>query len=247
MSRARGLGLALTVAVALVVIVALRQTSSSPGDDEQPDAAPTPTVGPESSTGKPTTSTPKSIKIIIGWVKAAPVRHEAPTQPYDREDFPHWRDAENYGWNKEPNTYCDSRQAALARDGRRVHANPDTCAITAGTWTDPYTGDVITDPSDLDIDHIVPLAAAYRGGADHWTKQRRTDYANNPGVLLTVSASANRSKDDQTPATWLPEDRSEWCDYGRRWATVKKRWHLAYESTREKTATVRLLTRCKGK
>jgi hypothetical protein len=32
--------------------------------------------------------------------------------------------------------------------------------VMAGSWQDPSGGDIVTTPSDLDIDHIVPLAKA---------------------------------------------------------------------------------------
>lgn len=224
------LGPIIAVVVAVVVVMIIRNASGS--IDATPD--------------RPTGSTPPpgQVKIIIGWVKDAPIRHQEPATPYDRDDFPHWRDADDYGWTGDPNTYCDAREAALVRDGRNVRVDSDTCEVTAGTWRDPYTGRTITDPSDLDVDHVVPLAAAYRAGADTWTEQRRTRYANNPGVVLAVSGSANRSKGDQTPAEWRPSSRAAWCSYGSRWAAVKHRWRLAYESQAEKRATIRLLNRC---
>lgn len=200
-----------------------------------------PRTGPTS-----TAPAPRQVKIIIDWVHAARIHRDHPLTPYDRDlDFPHWRDADKYGWTGEPNHSCDTREAALVRDGRHVQVDPTTCTVTAGAWTDPYTGKVITSPAELDIDHIVPLEQAYLTGADKWSKEKRTRYANNPGVLLTVSASANRSKGDQSPAQWQPINRTDWCDYGTRWATVKHRWQLSYESQAEKAATVRLLDTCR--
>lgn len=222
-------GLVASVVLLVVVVMIIRDSpASTEAVADRSSAAPSP--------GK--------VRIIIGWVKDAPIRREAPAVPYDRDAFPHWRDADAYGWTDEPNTYCDAREAALARDGRNVRVDPNTCEVTAGTWADPYTGRTINDPSDLDVDHAVPLAAAYRAGADAWPEQRRTRYANNPNVVLTVSASANRSKSDQGPAEWQPVNEANWCSYGSRWATVKHRWKLAYESQAEKKATIRLLDRC---
>ena len=76
----------------------------------------------------------------------------------------------------------------------------------SGKWLDPYTGQIFTNPGDLDIDHMVPLAEAHRSGADTWTAEQREDYANDlfhTDGLIAVSASANRSKGSRDPSQWL--------------------------------------------
>lgn len=37
-----------------------------------------------------------------------------------------------------------------------------SCAATSGRWVSPYDGGVWTAASDIDIDHMVPLANAWR-------------------------------------------------------------------------------------
>jgi hypothetical protein len=74
------------------------------------------------------------------------------------------------------------RDTALIRDGEGVQIDED-CSITAGTWLDPYTGQTLTDSSEVDIDHVVPLANAWRSGAssaawstadrDYWCEYAR--------------------------------------------------------------------------
>ena len=90
------------------------------------------------------------------------------------------------------------------------------CNVVSGQWLDPYTGQTFTDPSDLDIDHVVPLAEAHRSGASHWLPQLRTQFANDlwfPGSLIAVSASAIRTKVDRDPAVWLQPNPALQCDY----------------------------------
>ncbi|MFJ9590720.1 HNH endonuclease family protein [Streptomyces acidicola] len=136
-----------------------------------------------------------------------------PMTGYSRAKFPHW--ITQYGT-------CDTREVVLARDGQGV-VQDDKCRAVAGTWVSPYDGKVATKPStEVDIDHMVPLANAWRSGADEWSTALRRKFANdleNP-QLLAVSASSNRQKGDQSPDQWRPM-HSYWCTYSRAWVHVK--------------------------
>ena len=56
--------------------------------------------------------------------------------------------------------YADARETVLKRDGTKVRTSG--CNVVAGTWTSSYDGKKITNPADADIDHMVPLANAWR-------------------------------------------------------------------------------------
>lgn len=106
---------------------------------------------------------------------------------------------------------------------------PRGCRVTSGLWRDDYTGALFTDPSDLDVDHRVPLANAHRSGGSAWHAVRKRAYANELGDsehLLAVSASANRSKAGRGPEAWRPPLRENWCHYATTWRAVKLRWTL---------------------
>ena len=146
---------------------------------------------------------------------------------YSRDEFPHWTsDAASSGW-KEPHGSCDVRDAALIRDGEGVEIDED-CSMTAGTWRDPYTGKTLTNSSEVDIDHVVALANAWRSGASSaaWSTADREAYANDPDVLLSADAGANRTKGDKGPEAWKPPNHDFWCEYARRWSWIKSDWHL---------------------
>jgi hypothetical protein len=84
--------------------------------------------------------------------------------------------------------------------GRAVEIDGD-CSITAGTWLDPYTGRTSTDSPEVDIDHVVPLANAWRSRASSasWSTADREAYANDPKVLLSADDAANQAKGDKGP------------------------------------------------
>ena len=120
------------------------------------------------------------------------------------------------------------------------------CTVIRGNWRDPYTGKIFTNPSDLDIDHLVPLAEAHRSGAAGWERRRKQQYANdlnNANSLIAVSASANRSKGDKDPARWLPQNSAYHCNYVKNWVAVKTTWGLAADSA-ELSAIAAIQARC---
>jgi hypothetical protein len=160
---------------------------------------------------------------------------------YDREDFPHWSDAQEFGWDVSDSA-CDVREAALIRDGEDV-AVGEGCDVESGRWLDPYTKRTYTDPLDIDIDHLVPLANAYRSGASEWDEAERERYANDPDNLLSVEDNANQEKGDKGPEAWKPPNRAIWCSYAKRWIGVKSGYALTI-NPQEKAALREMLATC---
>ncbi|GAA5197124.1 HNH endonuclease family protein [Rugosimonospora acidiphila] len=154
---------------------------------------------------------------------------------YSREKFPHWI-SQGHG--------CDTRDVVLEHQGSGVRVT-SSCEITAGDWTSPYDGKSYTDPQKLQIDHVVPLANAWKSGAKNWTTQRREEFANDltRPQLLAVTSSLNESKGDQDPSQWRPPSRSFWCGYAEDWIAVKHYWQLTITNA-EKSALSDLLGSC---
>jgi hypothetical protein len=123
----------------------------------------------------------------------------------------------------------------------------DGCRVVSGRWVDIYTGQSFTDPSALDVDHMVPLADAHRSGGFSWDRTRRQTYANDLALLtdalIAVSASANRSKSDQSPDEWLPPSPASHCRYATAWVDVKYQWSLTVTDT-ERSTLQSLFARC---
>jgi hypothetical protein len=105
---------------------------------------------------------------------------------------------------------------------------------------------VLDSPTKVDIDHMVPLANAWRSGAAAWTTDRREQFANDlkDPQLVAVSASSNRSKGDQDPSTWKPKEPGAWCEYATKWIAVKAVWKLTV-TTAEKSALNDMLEKCR--
>lgn len=166
------------------------------------------------------------------------LRNEGQTySSYNRKDWPHWIDADKDCQN--------TRQELLiaASETPVQFKNSRRCTVTQGRWYDVYTGKLFIRASDVDIDHIVPLAHAHKHGADNWTKAQRKVFANDFDNLLVVDDATNQSKSDKAPHEWLPPLRSYWCEYGKRWEKIKGKYGL-WHSTQEKLALARLAKTC---
>lgn len=167
--------------------------------------------------------------------------HQAPERSmagYSRDKFPHWQNNPSaYGWGTVPKG-CNVRKAALIRDGQHVTVTGKNCKVS-GVWTDAYgvmkNGRVVyesgSNPSQFDIDHIVPLALAWRSGAATLTVQQRTQLANDPMNLVVTGRTSNRSKGDQSVVTYMPPQgkmskKSARCDYIQRYILVKDKYRL---------------------
>lgn len=151
---------------------------------------------------------------------------EAPTAdsppPYDRNEWGRWIDADG--------DCQDTRQEVLIAESLDpVVLDEKGCKVVSGRWKDPYTASEYTNPSDLDIDHLVALKTAFDSGAWQWDAAKKNAYFNDlsfPDHLIATSASANRSKGSRTPLEWMPPNETFHCEYLRSWMLVKAKWEL---------------------
>ena len=164
-----------------------------------------------------------------------PIGNWHPMAGYSRDRFKHWITQGNG---------CDTREVVVERDGNGVRKDA-SCRATSGKWTSPYDNKQIDKAGDLDIDHMVPLADAWRTGADKWTDARRQQFANDLTApqLLAVSASSNRGKGDQDPAGWKPANQAFWCQYSTNWVIVKHTYQL-FVTQAEHDALAQMLATC---
>jgi hypothetical protein len=164
-----------------------------------------------------------------------PVRAEGTLDGYSRDLFPHW---------VIQNGTCDTREVVLERDGVDVVVD-GACHPTGGSWYSVYDAVWLTDSSDVDIDHVVPLAESWRSGADAWSRARRRDFANDlaHAQLIAVSQSSNSSKGDSDPSEWKPPNTGARCIYAREWIWVKDAYGLAVDNP-EKSALESMLAGC---
>jgi Protein of unknown function (DUF1524)/Excalibur calcium-binding domain len=208
--------------------------ASAPTTVEQP--APGPSHAPASGS-------PGSALAALAQVE---VKGRAPSTGYTREQF-------GDGWVDTDHNGCDTRNDILARDltGETFRPGTRDCVVLTGTLADPYSGRAITfrrgqgTSEAVQIDHVVALSDAWQKGAQQWTAQRRTAFANDPLNLLAVDGPLNQQKSDGDAATWLPPNRAYRCAYVARQVAVKVTYRL-WMTAAERDAVGRVLSTCPG-
>ena len=143
------------------------------------------------------------------------------TSGYDRDLFRHWVDADGDG--------CHAREETLIAESVGPVTVTGDCEIS-GSWFSAFDGETTTNPSNFDVDHMVPLKEAWDSGANRWDSATRERFANDlgsPHSLIAVSRGSNRSKGAKDPAEWMPPRESYTCEYIFSWTLVKIRWSLS--------------------
>jgi hypothetical protein len=155
---------------------------------------------------------------------------------YDRSLFKHWIDADKNG--------CDTRVEVLISEAVVKPKIGKKCKLTGGKWLSAYDNKSVTNASQLDVDHLVPLAEAWRSGAWAWTAGQRQDFANDLSdkrSLIAVTLSTNRSKGDKDISEWVP--KVDTCGYVQNWIAIKIRYSLTYD-TKEAVALSDFFAKC---
>ncbi|AWI28340.1 HNH endonuclease [Streptomyces sp. ICN441] len=189
-------------------------------------------TAPEAQAAPPTPVSAATARTYLGQLT---VKTEGSSSGYSRDKFPHWITQSGA---------CNTREVVLKRDGSGV-VQDSSCAAVSGSWYSPYDGATWYAASDVDIDHIVPLAEAWRSGASSWSTSSRQAFANDltRPQLIAVTDNVNQSKGDQDPAEWMPPSSSYHCMYARMWVHTKHYWNLSVDSA-EKSALQSVLNGC---
>ncbi|MFB8047722.1 HNH endonuclease family protein [Streptomyces hydrogenans] len=190
------------------------------------------TTAPSAQAAMPT---PVSAATARTYLAALTVKAEGSLTGYSRDLFPHWITQSGA---------CNTRETVLKRDGSNV-VTDSACASVSGSWYSQYDGATWTAASDLDIDHVVALAEAWRSGANSWTTAQRQGFANDltRPQLIAVTDNVNQSKGDLDPARWMPPRTAYRCTYARAWVHVKYHYGLSVDSA-EKSALQSVLNGC---
>ncbi len=148
------------------------------------------------------------------------VFYSATVLSYDRAEWRHWIDADRDCQNTRAEVLIAwSIEDVSFKRGKN-------CVVESGFWVDPYTGKAITQASQMDVDHVIPLKFAHENGAGGWSRDDKKAFANDFVNLTPVSRSANRSKGAKGPMQWMPSNKLYTCDYLMAWQRVLKRYPI---------------------
>ncbi|MDA1003153.1 MAG: hypothetical protein O3B31_07360 [Chloroflexi bacterium] len=210
-----------------IAILRCEAVAAAPRPSATPSATNTPAPAPA------TWAPPTSLQ------QPTVAERDAAIPAYARSSWDHWVDADG--------DCQDARQEVLIAESRIVVSFETSalCRVLAGEWLDQYTGQVLADPGDLDVDHLVPLQNAHLSGGWAWSSSQRRDYANDltdPDHLIAVTAAANRSKGARGPEEWRPPLAAYWCRYAVDWIEIKDRWLLSVTSAEWSSLLIMLAT-----
>jgi hypothetical protein len=154
------------------------------------------------------------------------------------------RSAFGHGWDDADEDCQDSRaEALIAQSTTKVRfADERRCRVVSGRWISPFTGKVIQNSSEIDIDHVVPLKWAWDHGASSWPQEKREKFANDPVNLWSVELSLNRQKGARGPENWLPP--SGRCQYISRFVRIVKMYQLTPSDTQINEYREKLINYC---
>ena len=200
-----------SLALLLALLAALRLTGCAP---KTPSTTDPPAVH--------STQILEELRALLDSLEIVQPRDSLPS--YDRSSWGSWRDDDSDCQNSREETLISEAIGEIVfQDDIRQ------CKVSAGQWKTPFSGELITDPRKLDVDHMVPLKNAHISGAWRWAEDTRRAYYNDLSYanhLVAVTSSANRSKGAHGPESWKPQDRSYWCQYATDWVVIKLDWGL---------------------
>lgn len=193
--------------------------------------------GPQGSGGTPPPRTGDRATVLQAMDRLTTVARRTHVLGYSRDHFGGWS---AQWWTDSSGT--DEEQAGAQCTTRNVvmlHAFDDlspgddgSCPTPRGQITDVYTGEPLS-PDDVEIDHVVPLSAAWDHGAWAWIRAERVSFANDLDLnLLAVAGAANQDKSDGSLGEWLPptaeagSPSEAGCAYAARYLAVCLRYGL---------------------
>lgn len=155
---------------------------------------------------------------------------------YDRAKFGSWIDANGDCQNTRHEVLIAESKVTPTYSSRR-------CTVTKGKWLSRWDNRTWTNPSDVDIDHHVPLAEAWGSGARSWSSTDRRRFNNDlyGPALNAMTDNLNSAKQARDPAQWLPPYAASRCTYAIWWVQVKYRWRLKMD-TAERSALANILS-----
>lgn len=157
---------------------------------------------------------------------------------YNRDEWEHWSDFDGDCMNTRHEVLNNQAEYGT------VKHSPDGCYVSRGRWLDPFSGEIYTRASDLDVDHVIPLKWAHTHGGANWSKEKKEMFANDQENLLAVDDSLNQQKGAKGTDLWMPPNEGFWCGYLQIWNRVLTKYPDLKMVKSEETDFRRMLNTC---
>lgn len=169
--------------------------------------------------------------------------------PYKRTEWKHWININGSScWTIREEALFNQAEknsiVLLDKDNKETKDKNNACSIKSGKWKDPYTNEIISNPSKTDVDHTSALSATAKAGGQSWDKAKKEAFANDLDHLIVTSQKANRQKGDKTPSEWLPENQKSWCMYAKIYINILHKYNLNV-SQKDKDTLMNIINTCK--
>ena len=147
--------------------------------------------------------------------------------PYDRSEWSYPIDADGDCQN--------TRHEVLIQESAIpvTFTDEDGCRVKTGEWTDRFTGEVYTNASDLEVDHLVSLKEAHDAGGWQWSREKKRAFANdldNPHHLNAIARRINRQKGSKGFLAWQAPDQARHCQFVKGSLDIRHQWDLPFEA-----------------
>ena len=145
----------------------------------------------------------------------------------------------DWGYPKKIKGSCKYTRALVLEQKSTIPVvlNPKGCTVVSGRWIDFYTGEIHTQASKVEIDHLVPIYEAHASGGKDWNRKRKIEFANDFENLVVTGKAYNRKKGKLTLGEFVPVNRERACAYQEKYISIKNKYKLVVSES-EKNAVL---------
>lgn len=144
-------------------------------------------------------------------------KEQEPISKYKRGDWGPWDDQDNN---------CLNTRQELLKQRSKIPVIIKKCRVKNGIWDDFYFNEELKEASDIDIDHVVPVAHAHKHGGHKWSRKEKQIFYNDGENLVITNKKYNRQKGSKDFTEWLPVQKAYACKYAKQWFYIKEKYKL---------------------
>ena len=171
------------------------------------------------------------------------------TDTYDRDEWKHWSSV-GPDDGEPPGTNLNTRHNELRKESLTAVTYSDSNrSVINGLWDLVYVEGTTTEPSDLDAEHVLPLATMHVRACSAGivlTESEKKVLANDPVLVFVTDDGANQSRGARSWATspygdgWFPPNTSIHCDWLQIQIQLLDKYSLPVSAEEVSVATTRL-------